>query len=278
MNELYHSGRLGQKWGVRNGPPYPLDRATVSSKYGKKKKLKAAKSDVDSNRKASASSKSSRRFGEGPENTQESTAEIKRRIIDSGDLKLIDANKKFLTNQELSQALDRVRLEKNLARELETIKPPTRMDRIDAFMTKVNKINGWVNTAKNAYDTYNRLTGKKTEDKTRTDYDKIMENISNFSDKDLEKIVKRRNLESSIAKAASETRNNQNEKPAENKSKSENKQKDSSDSNSQLSIDGMRWKKPDINDLYTRNKAAEKASGVSYEDMRRLLTKKDRKK
>lgn len=27
-NELYHHGIEGQKWGVRNGPPYPLDRNT----------------------------------------------------------------------------------------------------------------------------------------------------------------------------------------------------------------------------------------------------------
>ena len=27
-NELYHHGIEGQKWGVRNGPPYPLDRST----------------------------------------------------------------------------------------------------------------------------------------------------------------------------------------------------------------------------------------------------------
>lgn len=32
---LQHSGRLGQKWGVRNGPPYPLNRSTVSKVYGK---------------------------------------------------------------------------------------------------------------------------------------------------------------------------------------------------------------------------------------------------
>lgn len=25
--ELYHHGVKGQKWGVRNGPPYPLDRS-----------------------------------------------------------------------------------------------------------------------------------------------------------------------------------------------------------------------------------------------------------
>lgn len=29
MNYLFHSGQLGQKWGERNGPPYPLDKETV---------------------------------------------------------------------------------------------------------------------------------------------------------------------------------------------------------------------------------------------------------
>ena len=28
--ELYHHGRKGQKWGVRNGPPYPLSRQKKS--------------------------------------------------------------------------------------------------------------------------------------------------------------------------------------------------------------------------------------------------------
>lgn len=36
-NELYHYGRLHQKWGVRNGPPYPLDREAVSKAYGRGK-------------------------------------------------------------------------------------------------------------------------------------------------------------------------------------------------------------------------------------------------
>ena len=42
MNELYHHGIKGQRWGVRNGPPYPIENKTmpkgtvlrsVSSKY-----------------------------------------------------------------------------------------------------------------------------------------------------------------------------------------------------------------------------------------------------
>lgn len=35
MNELYHHGIQGQKWGVRNGPPYPLDDTGQNSKKNK---------------------------------------------------------------------------------------------------------------------------------------------------------------------------------------------------------------------------------------------------
>lgn len=37
-NELYHHGIEGQKWGVRNGPPYPLDRTTSNriKSYGER--------------------------------------------------------------------------------------------------------------------------------------------------------------------------------------------------------------------------------------------------
>ena len=31
LRELYHHGIEGQKWGVRNGPPYPLDESDKSS-------------------------------------------------------------------------------------------------------------------------------------------------------------------------------------------------------------------------------------------------------
>ena len=32
MNELKHHGVQGQKWGVRNGPPYPLSRQGITRK------------------------------------------------------------------------------------------------------------------------------------------------------------------------------------------------------------------------------------------------------
>ena len=41
-NELYHHGIEGQKWGVRNGPPYPLDRDIKESVYQAKSSAKSA--------------------------------------------------------------------------------------------------------------------------------------------------------------------------------------------------------------------------------------------
>ena len=34
LDELYHHGIKGQKWGVKNGPPYPLDKGRKQTKYG----------------------------------------------------------------------------------------------------------------------------------------------------------------------------------------------------------------------------------------------------
>lgn len=42
-NELNHHGVLGQKWGKKNGPPYPLD---VSGKAAVKRQRKESKRDA----------------------------------------------------------------------------------------------------------------------------------------------------------------------------------------------------------------------------------------
>lgn len=44
MNSLKHYGRLGMKWGVMNGPPYPLNSSTMSAS---EKKASSKKKDKD---------------------------------------------------------------------------------------------------------------------------------------------------------------------------------------------------------------------------------------
>jgi hypothetical protein len=55
--ELYHNGILGQKWGVRNGPPYPLDAGDHSAsekKAGYKKSINSNKGKKRKKRKKSS--------------------------------------------------------------------------------------------------------------------------------------------------------------------------------------------------------------------------------
>ena len=45
MSELYHHGIRGQKWGVRNGPPYPLKES--NREYGKRNLSNSKVSNID---------------------------------------------------------------------------------------------------------------------------------------------------------------------------------------------------------------------------------------
>lgn len=47
-NELYHHGILGQRWGKKNGPPYPLDE----KKHSTKEKKEAIKKDLNEIKKS----------------------------------------------------------------------------------------------------------------------------------------------------------------------------------------------------------------------------------
>lgn len=93
-SELYHHGIKGQKWGIRNGPPYPLDSSISTGEKLKRQSVKAG-SILD---KESRKSRKEKR-------------EEKRETTTSKAIK----KAKKMTNEELKKEIDRLDLEKKYA-------------------------------------------------------------------------------------------------------------------------------------------------------------------
>lgn len=129
---LEHHGIKGQKWGVRNGPPYPLSRGKSGSggrnvRYGgaapsKRKARKTQKQRVRSLKKA-------RRVREQNRKETQQRQKTKEEILASKDLTEILKNKDLFTTKELQDINLRQITEANLSdyarKQAEARKTPT---------------------------------------------------------------------------------------------------------------------------------------------------------
>lgn len=127
--ELLHSGRLGQKWGVRNGPPYPLSRqkgdASIARQYGGK----AAPSGTPQSTKKKVSHPSVTKSTYGGKSTVDNMAdkvigdhdlnEAERKKLDSIRKEYVNDSSKAAKEMEslVSEHLDRVDNEKRATEE-----------------------------------------------------------------------------------------------------------------------------------------------------------------
>ena len=115
---LEHHGIKGQKWGVRNGPPYPLSRGKSSGgravRYGsgsgaaKRKARKLQKTRVKSLKKA-------RKVREQNKKEAQQRQRTKEEILESKDLTEILKNKDLFTTKELQDINLRQITEANLS-------------------------------------------------------------------------------------------------------------------------------------------------------------------
>lgn len=158
---LSHHGILGQRKGVRNGPPYPLGLNAHSS--AQKQAAKSAGIIVGgSSGKGSianlfkrkkpvqqAAPKEQPKQQERPETPEEHKAK-REAAIKSGDPNKIRKYRDELTNDELQKAINRVSLNKQLAA---IDVPPSAFDKIDKAMKTVDKITNWVGTGIKVYNT-----------------------------------------------------------------------------------------------------------------------------
>ena len=106
---LKHHGVLGQKYGVKNGPPYPLDEGDHSSSEESAAK-KAGISVGTSSGKGSLDNVESSNKKESSDKKESSTdvsqkKPTKEDIVNSGDIKLIQASMKDLNLTELQTAI-----------------------------------------------------------------------------------------------------------------------------------------------------------------------------
>ena len=114
---LEHHGIKGQKWGVRNGPPYPLSRGKSGSggrnvRYGgsapsKRKARKLQKQRVKSLKKA-------RKVREQNRQVKQEQQKSKEEILKTKDLSAMSKNSDMFTTQEINDMLNRISTESKL--------------------------------------------------------------------------------------------------------------------------------------------------------------------
>ena len=134
MEYLEHHGILNQKWGHKNGPPYPLDSGDHSSAEKSAAKAAGVKVGSDSGKGSIENVKKKKSGAQNQvkkpkkEMTDEEKREAALKAVRSGDKKKIAKYAEYLTSQELQDADNRVRNLNNIQREEPGIKKASKAD------------------------------------------------------------------------------------------------------------------------------------------------------
>lgn len=143
---LEHHGILGQKWGVQNGPPYPLSSDQKSADEKKKKKSSGI---------LSIFKKKSKSEPEEKEETPEEHEARRQAAINKGTAKEVMEFQGELSNNELNTAIQRIQFEKRLKDLIAEDEPSIKngMEKAQEFMDNVGKVRNMAEIGINAYNT-----------------------------------------------------------------------------------------------------------------------------
>lgn len=145
IKEVYlsHHGIPGQKWGKKNGPPYPLNYTDLS---------------------------------------EEEKGKAKSKAIREGNINEAAANKDHFSDAELKQVKERFKLNQEInSLSKATIK--TGADRMDDIMKTVGKVTTWTTTGINAYNTVAKIANSLGDTNLALIKDSKPDNGRSFVDK-----------------------------------------------------------------------------------------------
>lgn len=174
MEELTHSGIKGQKWGIQNGPPYPLSRdistgsrlkTTSSGKksggisaYLQTRKVKKKKqAALEKARQTKAKNAQKKQTAE------EHAAEVKK-ILESGDRNKIKSIASEVSYNELNNALQKADLMVKLNAVTAT---KTAWDKLDNTKNKLDKVIGYYQTGAKTWNVIAQLYNSKQSDASK---------------------------------------------------------------------------------------------------------------
>ena len=180
--DLLHHGVKEQRWGVRNGPPYPLNMSrktyeriqkaaqgtgkvvkTVAKgtatavKATAKGSIKAAKAIKKHNEETKA-----KKITKKNEKERAKTEKQKNKAVSRNSYQELYNMKDKLTYKELSDAMDRINLERKL---YSLGNPPKKSfrDYVSKAMDTVRDLNNWYTTGRNAYNNIAELYNSTDE-------------------------------------------------------------------------------------------------------------------
>lgn len=172
--DIEHSGIDGMKWGVKNGPPYPLGRdistgsrlKTNSSGrkpggirgYLQTRKLKKKKQvALEKARQTKATNAQKKQTAE------EHAAEVKK-ILESGDRNKIKSIASEVSYNDLSTALNKADLMEKLNAQTA---PKTAWDKLDNTKNKLDKTIGYYQTGAKTWNVIAQLYNSKQSDASK---------------------------------------------------------------------------------------------------------------
>lgn len=160
-----HHGILGQKHGVKNGPPYPLDPEDHSAREKKAGWIKSLKTRHVERKKKKQRQKALEKARVAKvekakqAELQKKFDEEKEKVLRSGSASEILKYKGQMTNAEMQTAIDRIDKESRLYG-LSQKEQKTAWDKLDNIFDKVGKVTNWVNKAADGYTAVDRLLKK----------------------------------------------------------------------------------------------------------------------